>query len=65
MYEKIRDKYNSEYADAVQTHSKTQRQKDIWIEWPDFLEIVEKLRADAHVGGKSGEWTTALLNSFD
>ena len=44
VYEKHRDAYNSEYADAVQTHSKTQRQKDIWIEWPDFLEIVEKLR---------------------
>ena len=59
VYEKHRDAYNSEYAEGVQTHSKTERQKEIWIDWPDFLEIVEKLRADAHVGGKSGEWTAA------
>ena len=64
VYEKHRDAYNSEYAEGVQTHSKTDRQKEIWIDWPDFLEIVEKLRADAHVGGKSGEWTAARRQAF-
>eukprot|EP01043_Picozoa_sp_COSAG02_P068863 COSAG02_NODE_11584_length_1693_cov_220.543915_2_plen_107_part_00 len=45
-YEKVRDKYNEEYADQVQTHKKTDRQKEIWIDWPDYLEIVGRLQKD-------------------
>ena len=41
-YEQVRDKYNEEYAEQVQTHTKTERQKEIWIEWPDYLKIVVK-----------------------
>ena len=63
-YEKHRDGYNSDYAEQVQTHSKTPRQKVIWIEWPEFLEIVEKLRADAHRGAKAGEWTAEQRRAY-
>ena len=56
QYEKIRDKYNEEYNEQVQTHTKTERQKAIWIDWPDYLEIVEELRKES-VALKSGEWT--------
>eukprot|EP01045_Picozoa_sp_COSAG04_P007188 COSAG04_NODE_370_length_15729_cov_5.743506_1_plen_223_part_10 len=43
-YEKLRDKYNDDYAELVSSHTKTDRQKELWIEWPDFLALVEKLR---------------------
>ena len=52
------------YASSRQTHSKTPRQKEIWIEWPEFLEIVEKLRADAHRGAKAGEWTAERRRAY-
>ena len=55
-YEKLRDQYNDEYAEQVGTHQKTERQKEIWIEWPEYLDIVQKLRAE--VGGfKPGDWS--------
>eukprot|EP01044_Picomonas_judraskeda_P015766 COSAG03_NODE_2695_length_2518_cov_7.923959_1_plen_198_part_10 len=55
-YEKLRDKYNEEYADHVQSHKKTERQKEIWIDWPEFLEIVGRLQKDT-ADLKSGEWS--------
>eukprot|EP01046_Picozoa_sp_COSAG06_P056645 COSAG06_NODE_10783_length_1617_cov_1.291173_3_plen_295_part_01 len=55
-YEKVRDKYNEEYADQVQTHKKTDRQKEIWIDWPDYLGIVDRLGAEVE-RFKPGEWT--------
>ena len=55
-YEQVRDKYNEEYAEQVQTHTKTERQKEIWIEWPDYLKIVEKLRDDTS-NLKSQDWS--------
>ena len=55
-YEKVRDKYNEEYAEQVQTHTKTERQKEIWIDWNDYLKIVEKLREDTS-NLKSQEWS--------
>ena len=55
-YEKVRDKYNAEYVEQVQTHQKTERQKEIWIEWPDYLEVVDKMRdRAAHL--KSQAWS--------
>ena len=55
-YEKLRDQYNDEYAEQVGTHQKTQRQKEIWIEWPEYLQIVSKLRAEVSEF-KPGSWT--------
>ena len=55
-YEKVRDKYNAEYVEQVQTHAKTDRQKEIWIEWPDYLKIVEHLKENVS-SLKSESWT--------
>ena len=63
QYEKIRDKYNEEYNEQVQTHTKTERQKAIWIDWPDYLEIVEELRKESDAL-KSGEWTKKQQQLF-
>ena len=63
QYEKVRDKYNEEYAEQVQTHTKTERQKAIWIDWPDYLEIVEELRKESDAL-KSGEWTKKQQQLF-
>ena len=63
VYEKHRDAYNSEYAEGVQTHSKTQRQKEIWIDWPDYLDIVERLR-DRVSSLKSGDWTAKQKQDY-
>ena len=61
-YEKHRDAYNDEYAEQVQTHTKTPRQKEIWIEWPEYLDIVEKLRADAP--GTRNVWTPERRQAY-
>ena len=62
-YEKLRDKYNEEYVDQVQSHTKTERQKEIWIDWPDYLEIVDKLAKEVK-GFKPGEWTTKQKQAY-
>lgn len=62
-YEKLRDKYNEEYADQVQTHQKTERQKEIWVEWPDYLGIVEKLGEEVQ-DFKPGEWSASQKKAY-
>ena len=62
-YEKVRDKYNEEYAEQVQTHTKTERQKEIWIDWPDYLMIVEHLRENASYL-KAETWTPAMKQTY-
>eukprot|EP01043_Picozoa_sp_COSAG02_P047106 COSAG02_NODE_4479_length_5316_cov_1484.345218_4_plen_307_part_00 len=62
-YEKVRDKYNEEYADQVQTHKKTDRQKEIWIDWPDYLEIVGRLQKDTR-DLKSQQWSKKETQQF-
>ena len=54
-YEKLRDGYNEEYAEQVQSHTKTDRQKAIWVDWVDYLEIVDKLRGEVK-RFKPGQW---------
>ena len=55
-YENLRDSYNDELSQETQLHKKSDRQKEIWIEWPDYLFIVEHLR-DRVSSLKSGDWT--------
>ena len=62
-YEKVRDKYNLEYADQVQTHKKTDRQKEIWIDWPDYLGIVDRPGSGA-AGFKASEWSKKEKQQF-
>ena len=56
QYEKLRDQYNEEYSEQVGTHQKTERQKEIWIEWTEYLQIVEKLRQEVS-DFKPGSWS--------
>ena len=63
IYEKLRDKYNEEYADQVQSHTKTERQKEIWIDWQDYLDIVDKLGKEVS-GFKPGDWSTKQKQAY-
>ena len=63
QYEKLRDGYNEEYADQVQTHAKTERQKEIWIDWQDFLDIVDGLGHAAR-GLPRGAWSDAERQQY-
>jgi hypothetical protein len=62
-YEKERDKYNAEYSELVQSHSKTDRQKEMWIEWPDYLKIVQQLQSEVQ-HYKPGDWTKSMSALF-
>ena len=55
-YEKRRDKYNDDLSQQTQLHKKSDRQQEIWIDWPDYLDIVERLR-DRVSSLKSEDWT--------
>ncbi len=49
--------------EQVQTHAKTERQKEIWIEWPDYLEVVDQLRdRAAHL--KSQAWNPKQTQQY-
>lgn len=62
-YEDLRDKYNNEYADQQQSHQKTDRQKEIWIDWDEFLGIVDKLKEEV-ADFKPGEWTAQQKQTY-
>jgi integrase len=57
IYEKLRDEYNDEYSQQVGSHQKTDRQKEQWIEWNDYLDIVHALGKKTDALG-TGEWNS-------
>ena len=62
-YEKLRDIYNDDLSQQTQLHKKSDRQKEIWIDWPDYLDIVERLR-DRVTSLKSGDWTAKQKQAY-
>ena len=62
-YEDLRDQYNNEYADQQQSHKKTDRQKEIWIDWDEFLGIVDKLEGEV-ADYKPGTWTPQQKQTY-
>jgi len=62
-YEKLRDIYNDDLSQQTQLHKKSDRQKEIWIDWPDYLDIVERLR-DRVTSLKSGDWTAKQKQDY-
>ena len=43
IYEKRRDKYQEDYLDQTKAHKKTASQEKNWIEWPDYVEMVDRM----------------------
>jgi integrase len=67
FYEKIRDSYNSQYAEMAQAHRKSPKQIENWLEWTDYLDIVSKLgERVSHLrnGTKHGPWSDADRQKF-
>ena len=42
-YEQLRDKYNKAYTELIHSHQKTASQEANWVEWPDYLKLVEDM----------------------
>ena len=47
----------------MQSHTKTERQKEIWIDWPEYLAIVDKLGKEVS-RFKPGEWSTKQKQAY-
>ena len=60
-YEQLRDKYNKAYTELIHSHQKTASQEANWVEWPDYLKLVEDMgeavRPVLNAQGK--DWTGA------
>ncbi len=61
IYEKKRDKYQEDYIDQTKSHKKTASQEANWIEWPDYVEMVDRM---SHEVKFSGEMTTSTAMKF-
>ena len=64
-FENLRDKYNTEYSDNARAHKKTPKQEENWIEWDDYLAIVDKLRDSvSHLKSGPSEWSESDLMKY-
>jgi hypothetical protein len=56
-YTKERDKYNAHYSDLSKAGKKTASQEKKWIDWPDYLKLVTKMKGDIkNLKGKGWSW---------
>jgi integrase len=56
-YTKERDKYNAHYSDLSKAGKKTASQEKNWIDWPDYLKLVTKMKGDINdLKGKDWSW---------
>eukprot|EP01043_Picozoa_sp_COSAG02_P025817 COSAG02_NODE_1464_length_12487_cov_122.573297_6_plen_307_part_00 len=58
-YEKQRDKYNEHYVDHMKARTKTASQEKNWVDWPDYVAMVEEMRLElVPLKSTSEGWTT-------
>lgn len=56
-YTKERDKYNAHYNDLAKAGKKTASQEKNWIDWPDYLKMVTKMKENIKdLKGKDWSW---------
>ena len=59
VYEKERDMYNEKYQIMMKAHKKTESQEKNWVEWPDYIKMVSKMRDTTKGMTSTKEWTMA------
>ena len=64
IYEKRRDKYQEDYLDQTKAHKKTASQETNWIEWPDYVEMVDRLGKEVKFVGAKGLSTPVLAGAM-
>ena len=57
VYEKERDTYNEMYQHMVASHKKTESQKKNWVDWPDYIKMVETLHKHTTSLKTTSEWS--------
>ena len=62
-YTKERDTYNDRYSDMIKAQQKTESQAKNWVEWDEYLKLVETLQANVkHFG--TAPWTWRQLSHY-
>jgi len=65
IYEKRRDKYQEDYLDQTKAHKKTASQEKNWIEWPDYVEMVDRMGKEVKFVGAEGLSTQSAMKFQD
>ena len=65
IYEKRRDKYQEDYLDQTKAHKKTASQEKNWIEWPDYVEMVDRMGKEVKFVGAEGLTTQSAMKFQD
>ena len=63
-YEKLRDDYQNEYSEIMSSHKKTSKQEHNWVEWTDYVKMVDKLSNNVKHLKKKSEWSIDDLNKY-
>ena len=64
VYEKERDKYNENYQNLMKAHTKTESQEKNWVDWPDYVTMVEKMKRETTSLKSTQTWTMADKMKF-
>ena len=64
VYEKERDKYNENYQNLMKDHTKTESQEKNWVDWPDYVTMVEKMKRETTSLKSTQTWTMADKMKF-
>ena len=63
-YVKMRDGFQNEYIELVKSHKKSEKQETNWIEWKDYLAMIEKLKDNVKHLNRKKDWTTEDIGNY-
>ena len=64
IYEKKRDKYQEDYIDQTKSHKKTASQETNWIEWDDYVELVDRMSKEVKFRGAMSTPTAMKFQDY-
>eukprot|EP01047_Picozoa_sp_COSAG01_P114762 COSAG01_NODE_43428_length_430_cov_0.489426_1_plen_143_part_11 len=57
-YVKMRDDFQNEYIELVKSHKKSEKQETNWVEWKDYISMVDELKSRVQHLNRKNVWTT-------
>eukprot|EP01050_Picozoa_sp_SAG11_P031364 SAG11_NODE_9714_length_886_cov_140.800508_2_plen_141_part_01 len=57
-YVQLRDGFQNDYIEMVKAHKKSEKQETNWVEWKDYISMVDELKSRVQHLNRKKVWTT-------
>ena len=63
-YVQLRDGFQNDYIEMVKAHKKSEKQETNWVEWKDYISMVDELKKRVQHLNRKKVWTTEDIGAY-